>query len=314
MFNFGKWSQKAFRFLNLPVRNYPLTGECHHDKNGTSGGDRRNVTREERIFAMIDKKGLGLEIGPSHAPLAPKREGYNVHIIDHLDADGLRQKYKGHHDVNLNNIEEVDFVWSGEAYPDLIGRTECYDWIIASHVIEHVPDFLSFLKQCETLLKPSGILSLAIPDRRYCFDHFNPVTTTGQILDAWERRSIRPTPGQVFDGIANHVSSNGAIAWGSGGGGPTEQKGERLAAAREAYERALREGAYIDCHCWRFTPASFRLIISDLQAMGLLELGIAREFDSYGCEFYASLTRGTTGLFSSRFEALQEIKNEGMIS
>lgn len=31
---------------------------------------------------MVDRKGLGLEIGPSHNPLAPKRQGFSVSILD----------------------------------------------------------------------------------------------------------------------------------------------------------------------------------------------------------------------------------------
>jgi hypothetical protein len=31
----------------------------------------------------VKKEGWGVEIGPSHCPLAPKAEGYKVHIIDH---------------------------------------------------------------------------------------------------------------------------------------------------------------------------------------------------------------------------------------
>jgi hypothetical protein len=51
------------------------------------------MSRENRILESIDKNGLGLEIGPSHNPVAPKRSGYNVEIIDHLCKDDLVKKY-----------------------------------------------------------------------------------------------------------------------------------------------------------------------------------------------------------------------------
>lgn len=84
------------------------------------------LSRIEKALIMVDRKGLGLEIGPSHNPIAPKKQGYTVHILDHASADELRTKYKGH-DVNLENIEEVDFVWHGEHLQELIGKTSCYD-------------------------------------------------------------------------------------------------------------------------------------------------------------------------------------------
>ena len=100
------------------------------------------ISREEKVFHLLDKKGLGLEIGPSLNPIAPKKKGFNVHILDHASSEELRHRYQGH-GVNLDNIEEVDFVWNGETFYELIGKSNCYDWIIASHVIEYVPDLIS---------------------------------------------------------------------------------------------------------------------------------------------------------------------------
>jgi hypothetical protein len=39
---------------------------------------------------------LDLEIGSSHCPLAANRDGFNVRILDHLDALGLRCTYVAH--------------------------------------------------------------------------------------------------------------------------------------------------------------------------------------------------------------------------
>lgn len=70
------------------------------------------MNRKNKILRHIFKDGHGIEIGPSHNPVAPKKEGYQVHIIDHMNREQLINKYKDHH-VNLKNIEEVDFVWQG---------------------------------------------------------------------------------------------------------------------------------------------------------------------------------------------------------
>ncbi len=73
------------------------------------------MTREEKILQHIDKNGLGIEIGPSHNPLAPKSAGYRVHIIDHMSREQMINKY-AQHGVNLNRIEEVEFIWHQEPY------------------------------------------------------------------------------------------------------------------------------------------------------------------------------------------------------
>jgi predicted SAM-dependent methyltransferase len=268
------------------------------------------TSREDKVFHLLDKTGLGLEIGPSHNPIAPKKKGFNVHILDHASAVELRDKYQDH-GINLNNIEEVDFVWHGEPLQELIGKTSCYDWIIASHVIEHVPDLISYLQQCEALLKPDGVLSLVIPDKRYCFDYFSSSSSTGNLLDAYAEKRVRPSHGQIFDHTANASKRNGSIAWSDDGLGGGDELVHTFVEAKTHWEKSISMKDYIDVHCWRFTPASFRLLISDLQGLGLIGLNIKEEFDTTGCEFYVSLDRNSNAPMKlDRLATLQKRKLE----
>ncbi len=146
------------------------------------------MSREEKILRHIDKNGYGIEIGPSHNPIAAKKDGYKTHIIDHMSREQLIVKYEDH-SVNLHNIEEVDFVWKGERYSELTGKTQYYDWIIASHIIEHTPDFIGFLNDCDAILKDDGVISLVVPDKRYCFDHYRPITGISKIIDSHFQKS-----------------------------------------------------------------------------------------------------------------------------
>ena len=267
-----------------------ISGYKHYVKYGKNEGrSLKSIpsigTREDKVFHLLNKKGLGLEVGPSHNPIAPKKKGFNVHILDHATAEQLREKYKGHegYGVKVENIEEVDFVWHGEPYHELIGNTHCYDWIIASHLIEHVPDLILYLQQCEILLKPDGILSLVIPDKRYCFDYFS-----------------------------NAAKRNGNIAWALDGLGGATELLHTISEAKENLKQSHSSSDYIDVHCWRFTPASFRLLISDLQKLGLINLEIKAEFDTTGCEFYVALGKKDeqSTVTSNRLEQLNQIKLE----
>ena len=91
--------------------------------------DRVNFFR-----AMVDRTGRGLEIGPSHSPLFPKREGFNIETLDYADATTLRARYAGH-PVNLDAIEDVDHVSDGRSIVEVVGRRACYDYIVSSHAI-----------------------------------------------------------------------------------------------------------------------------------------------------------------------------------
>jgi len=141
------------------------------------------MTREEIILSHIKRDGRGLEIGAGHAPIAPKRDGFRVQILDHCDTATLIEKLE-RHSIKMDKVEEVDFVWDGRPYPEIIGATKLYDWIIASHVIEHTTDLVGFLHDCDSLLKEEGVLSLAVPDIRHCFDRFRPITAIGRVIDA----------------------------------------------------------------------------------------------------------------------------------
>jgi hypothetical protein len=45
------------------------------------------MDRKEKALQHIDPHGKGVEIGPSHNPIALRREGYNVQIIDHMSRE-----------------------------------------------------------------------------------------------------------------------------------------------------------------------------------------------------------------------------------
>jgi SAM-dependent methyltransferase len=267
------------------------------------------MNRNEKLFAGIRKDGLGLEIGPSYNPVAPKRAGFRVETVDHLDRAGLVEKYRAH-GVDVDSIEEVDHVWQGEPLSQLIGESARYDWIIASHVIEHVPDVVGFLNECQTLLKPNGILSLAVPDKRYCFDHFRSVSTTGDVIQAAIEKRQRHPPGWVFDYYSTVSKLDEAITWQHGSRG-TLRLVHPFAQAMQFYQLSLSPAApYIDIHAWRFTPSSFRLMIRDLGQLGLIGLTESSFFDTVGCEFYISLAAGPSVAEADRLQLIKNIQQE----
>ena len=135
--------------------------------------------RTRFLRSLISLDGLALEIGPGYNPLLPKSEGFQVETADYTDASGLRAKYAGNPSVDIAQIETVDHVLKGgKTLADCIGKPGAFDVVVASHVIEHTPDMLGFLQSCETLLSPGGVLLLAVPDKRNCFDVLQPLSST----------------------------------------------------------------------------------------------------------------------------------------
>jgi SAM-dependent methyltransferase len=249
--------------------------------------------REQALRRLIDGAGLCLEIGPSYNPILPKRAGHRVKTVDHCDAAELRAKYAAQPEVDAAKIEEVDHVWRGEPLAGLVGPGR-FDVVVASHVIEHTPDMLGFLQECERALKPDGRLLLAVPDRRRTFDFFRPASTTGAVLQAHHERRTRHAPGAAFDFIANFCTFGGrqSTADGDASGFTLSNSVVDAAAGFAHYARA---GGYDDCHAWVFTPSSFRLIASDLAAIGALGLREAGFWGTSIFEFVALLSREAAG-------------------
>jgi hypothetical protein len=316
------FDEKYYLLANLDVKAAVEAGKFssgieHYSKFGYFEGRPLRIVgvprRAEKVLLEINTSGKGLEIGPSHNPIAPKSSGYQVEIIDHLSAEGLREKYKDHN-LLLEKIEEVDYVWSGEKLSVLVGKSNQYDWIIASHVIEHVPDLISFFQECEKLLiSNDGVLALVVPDMRYCFDCLSPLTTVGELLDAYESKRSRPTPGQIFNHYSRAVLRNGAIAWSEGDYGDISFA-HNFSEAAKAYKKAANFPEYIDTHCWRFTPESFELILNDLNDLEIINLTVKSFYDTAGCEFHINLkvSNKSKKVFSDSDRLLRLIQIAGL--
>ncbi len=266
------------------------------------------MDRKAKALLQVDPNAYGIEIGPSHNPIAPKKDGYKVHIIDHMSCEQLITKYTNHN-VNLNNIEEVDFVWNGESFSELTGKSKYYDWIIASHLIEHTPDLIAFINNCDTILKDNGVISLVIPDKRFCFDHFRPITGISRIIDSHFQKPIIHSPGTVAEYYLNVVAKSGGIAWDAYTAG-TYRFVHTLEDALRGVESVINDKAYLDVHAWCFTPHSFRLIIHDLFNLGFIPFQELSFSPTVGCEFFVTLSRKGSGVDKSRLEMLELIESE----
>lgn len=256
----------------------------------------------QQIRSEVTKRMIGLEIGPSYAPILPKSEGYRTLVIDHTDAEGLRAKYAGVPGVDVGRVEDVDAIDDGGEFTLLDETGSGFDYIVASHVFEHVTDPIHFLQRCTRALKASGRLYLLLPDRRFCFDFLRPTSTAGQMLAAYLEGRRLHGPAALFDHHAYVSTRNGAIAWAETSPGVHAFSHD----VRQGYAAATAMPRdYVDAHAWVFTPSSFRLIVEDLRELGLVGLGEAYFHPSIGCEFMAVLSPAEAGKQADRMALAQ---------
>jgi len=259
------------------------------------------MSRRRELTKYITRDQLGIEIGPWFNPLAPKAAGYKCLVLDILGADALRKKAAEDPNIpkeTITNIEEVDLPGSCTSIAELVAEKHqlgTFDYILSSHNFEHLANPILFLHGCEKVLKRGGILSMAVPDRRVCFDYFRPVSTLPEWLEAYFEGRIRPTMKQVFAHhslssryeIDGHETSDFSLEDDPRHILPVEQLHERLIEWDEF--RQHPDENYRDTHCSVFTPASFELLLRELQFLGLTGFEIIETSKTCGTEFYIHL-------------------------
>jgi len=225
-------------------------------------------------------KLVGVEIGPLDAPLVTKSDGRIIYV-DHVSTDDLRAKYAKYTDVDVSEIVPIDIVWGDQPLPELIGKGTV-DYVLASHVAEHVPNLIGWLRDMQSILRPGGQLRIVLPDKRVSHDCLREETRVVDLLDAYVHNARKPQARQILD-CALFVAANPLNPW-------KVYKGEtRLDEVRPLHScetavaiarDALENDKYVDVHCWVFTPRTFAGLMRSLVEFGLIDFACAGFADS----------------------------------
>lgn len=248
--------------------------------------------RRSLILQDIDPAAMrGLEIGALNNPVVARSDG-RIRYVDY--ADTATVKAKPYDDtIDPADIVDIDIVWAERPLIEAAG--EPVDYIVASHVIEHVPDLVGWLQDLAGAMKPGGVLSLVVPDKRYTFDLQRPVTTLGEVIEAHLLGARRPSMRQVIDNCYSGVVVDASEAWRRDLTSADLPKITGDIALPLAYDQAaslLHDPRYIDSHCWVFTPQSLLSLLDVLAQLKLLPLKV-RSFTPTAAddmEFFLQLT------------------------
>jgi SAM-dependent methyltransferase len=107
-------------------------------------------------------RGRGVEIGALWRKF-PVRAGTKVWYVDRDAADGL----SAHYSDLQRPLVKPDVISDAAQLPF---ASQSLDFLIASHVLEHMPFPLAALEHWYEVLAPGGSLLLRIPDKRFTFD------------------------------------------------------------------------------------------------------------------------------------------------
>jgi SAM-dependent methyltransferase len=130
-------------------------------------------------------EGTGLELGPGHQPFSLP-SNVKVRYVDRWDPEHSHELYP-----ELG--PEVPFL-----APDIVANFDVdrlamiedgsEDFVVCSHVLEHLADPIGFLDEIQRVLRPGGVMILVLPDRRRTFDRDRPPTSLEHLVAEHDAR------------------------------------------------------------------------------------------------------------------------------
>ena len=148
------------------------TGREQNPQGKSPSHPQEKIARKVRAFASYRYlKGSGLEIGGLHQPLEVYH-GARVKYVDRLSMEQLQVAYPavaGERQVEVDRIDDAETL---QSFTD-----SSHDFVIANHVLEHCRNPIGALTSMLRVVRPGGIVFLAVPDKRYSFDVDRPVTS-----------------------------------------------------------------------------------------------------------------------------------------
>ncbi len=243
------------------------------------------LDRLTKLLHGLDlQAGEGLEFGALSRPILRRRQA-RVFYVDHLDREGLQQKYAGDADVPSGGIVPVDVVWFEGALREAVdaqlpGHQRWFAYAVASHVIEHVPDIVWWLSEIRSVLSSGAALRLIVPDRRFTMDIARRESQLCDALAAFLARVRRPQPREIIDFYHRHQVVDLAEAWRGLAVDPPRAGPSQKARYGLTLAQGAAAGEYHDVHCWVFTPASFVRLMVELSEFGMIWFACERMYET----------------------------------
>ncbi|HVS51931.1 MAG TPA: class I SAM-dependent methyltransferase, partial [Opitutaceae bacterium] len=135
-------------------------------------------------------------------------------------------------------------------------RDHSLDYVVASHVIEHVANPVKALWECARVVRHGGIVYLVVPDRRFTFDHTRSLTTAEHMLTDFDCDTTDSDPTHIADFLDG-------LDWTRWNPNATPEASASLREQlRTTYTTAAAAGSEINIHFHTFEAENFLRLLA----------------------------------------------------
>jgi SAM-dependent methyltransferase len=137
--------------------------------------------RRARLASHL--QGRGVELGPGHVPFEQPPGVKAVAYVDRWRPEQNRSLFP---ELATARFPQPDLIADFDldrlsSLPDA-----SQDFVICSHVLEHLAEPIGFLAEIHRLLRPSGTALIMLPDRRRTFDQHQDATPLAHLVAEYE--------------------------------------------------------------------------------------------------------------------------------
>ena len=156
----------------------------------------------DNVLQNLTINKVGVEIG------GPSSHTGN---IIYQNASMLDNIIFSNHTVWSNHTDEYNF------YPNKKGKViindsvnisivhnDCYDFVFASHVLEHIANPLKAVQEWLRIIKNEGVIIIVVPEKSVCFDHKRNYSKFSTLLSQYEKNIGEDDLSTLPEILSNH--------------------------------------------------------------------------------------------------------------
>lgn len=222
--------------------------------------------------------GSGIELGPGSHPMPLPFPGVSIQYVDRWEPEENHRLF-----TNIDagaTFRKPDVIANLDVQALTAFGDETQDFVIASHLLEHLVDPLRQLHEMYRVLKPGGVLLMFLPDRRFTFDRKRSPTPLAHLIEDHRQQATVASDEHVEDYLRK--TDVWDPSW-------TEQD------IRDQFDLNRRRSIHV--HCWsedEFLPVLEHSILEMGMRWTLLDAAFIADATD-GFEFGFVLRRATDG-------------------